>query len=181
MKAPADPDGGGGEIVHAKPDKAEKAEKVDYATPAKADRDRAGFFTVYKKGQGYWTRVGTAAGAALLILLTAYQIYVYLPTWISSDRGRDIAIGVAAAFVVGLGLLAWRLMNKPSNADFLIATDSEMKKVNWTSRRELIGSTRIVIVFMFMIALFLFVIDLVFWTLFYVINVLKVPPPIFPK
>src|SRR3712207_7866772 len=44
------------------------------------------------------------------------------------------------------------LMNKPANVDFLIATDSEMKKVNWTSRRELIGSTKVVIVFMFLIA-----------------------------
>ena len=43
-------------------------------------------------------------------------------------------------------------MNKPTNVDFLIATDSEMKKVNWTSRKELIGSTKVVIVFMFLIA-----------------------------
>ena len=49
-------------------------------------------------------------------------------------------------------------MNKPSNVDFLIATDSEMKKVNWTSRKELIGSTKVVIIFMFLIALFLFVV-----------------------
>ena len=43
-------------------------------------------------------------------------------------------------------------MNKPTNVDFLIATDSEMKKVNWTSRKELIGSTKVVIIFMFLIA-----------------------------
>ena len=43
-------------------------------------------------------------------------------------------------------------MNKPANVDFLIATDSEMKKVNWTSRKELIGSTKVVILFMFLIA-----------------------------
>src|SRR5258708_2836147 len=28
-----------------------------------ARRDRGGFFTIYKKGQGYWTRIGTVAGA----------------------------------------------------------------------------------------------------------------------
>ena len=153
------------------------------APQPKPDRTGGGgFFTVYKKGQGYWTRMGTAAGAALLILLTAYQIYIYLPTWIDNPaRAKDIAIGVAVAFTVVLGVLAWRLMNKPSNADFLIATDSEMKKVNWTSRRELIGSTKVVVFFMFLIALFLFVVDLVFWSLFYFINVLKVKPPIFPQ
>ena len=46
-------------------------------------------------------------------------------------------------------------MNKPSNVDFLVATDREMKKVNWTSRKDLIGSTKVVIVFMFLIALIL--------------------------
>ena len=152
--------------------------------PQAPKQDRAGggggFFTIYKKGQGYWTRMGTAAAAALLILLTAYQIYTYLPLWFQ-NRGQEIALGAAAGFAVAAGLLAWRLMNKPGNVDFLVATDSEMKKVNWTSRRELVGSTKVVVVFMFLIALFLFVVDLIFWTLFYVINVLKVPPPIFPK
>jgi preprotein translocase SecE subunit len=63
---------------------------------------------------------------------------------------------VASFFVVGFAALAWWLMNKQDNVDFLIATDSEMKKVNWTSRKELIGSTKVVIVFMFLIAMFLF-------------------------
>jgi len=75
-----------------------------------------------------------------------------------------------------MSLLSWYLMNKPSNADFLIATDSEMKKVNWTSRKELIGSTKVVILFMFLIAILLFVIDILFGYLFYGITVLKSPP-----
>jgi preprotein translocase SecE subunit len=58
-------------------------------------------------------------------------------------------------------------MNKPSNADFLIATDSEMKKVNWTSRKELIGSTKVVIFFMVIIASVLFVIDVLMGYVFY--------------
>jgi preprotein translocase SecE subunit len=66
-------------------------------------------------------------------------------------------------------------MNKPGNVDFLIATDSEMKKVNWTSKRELIGSTKVVILFMFAIAIILFVLDLLFNTVFYSIRVLNIP------
>ena len=34
-----------------------------------------GFFTIYKRGQGYWTRMGTAIGAALIALLFAEFIY----------------------------------------------------------------------------------------------------------
>ena len=51
-----------------------------------------------------------------------------------------------------------------------------MKKVNWTSRRELIGSTKVVIIFMFLIAFLLFAFDIVFGYLFYFLNVLKSKP-----
>jgi preprotein translocase subunit SecE len=78
--------------------------------------------------------------------------------------------------VLVLGIIAWRLMNKPRNVDFLIATDVEMKKVNWTSRRELFGSTRIVITFLFMIALILFLIDIGTGTFFQLIGLLKFGP-----
>jgi len=68
------------------------------------------------------------------------------------------------------------MMNKPTNADFLIATDSEMKKVNWTSKKELIGSTKVVIIFMFLIAFLLFAFDIVFGYIFYWLDVLKSSP-----
>ena len=89
---------------------------------------------------------------------------------------RDTSVGICAAFLLGFGLLTFWLMNKPSNADFLIATDSEMKKVNWTSRKELIGSTKVVIIFMFLIAFMLFAFDIIFGYLFYGLNVLKSKP-----
>ena len=72
-------------------------------------------------------------------------------------------------------LLVWHLTNKPSNVDFLVATDSEMKKVNWTSRKELIGSTKVVIFFMFLIAVILFLLDRIIGALMYLIGVLKNP------
>ena len=142
-----------------------------------------GFFTIYKKSQGYWTRMGTAIAAALLGVLTAYHLYAWLPALIhlgstpeAQARARHIALFVAVTFFALFAALIWRVTNKPSNVDFLIATDSEMKKVNWTSRKELIGSTKVVIVFMFLIAAFLFVVDVIFGYLFYVIGVLKNSP-----
>ena len=155
----------------------------DYAGPATARPSRPGFFTIHKKGQGYWTRMGTAAAAALLAALTAYNLYVYLPVLINfgttveaQARARNIATGVAIGFFAAFAVFAWRMMNKPSNVDFLIATDSEMKKVNWTSRKDLIGSTKVVIVFMFLIALILFLVDIVFSYFFYLIGVLRHSP-----
>jgi preprotein translocase SecE subunit len=146
--------------------------KPDYAPGRPAG---PGFFTIYKKGQGYWTRMGTALGALLLIGLTAYHIYLNRP-YLGMGNRPQLAMGIAAAlFAVG-SFFAWRAMNKPSNVDFLIATDSEMKKVNWTSRKDLIGSTKVVIVFMFLIAAILFIVDIVFSYFFFLIGVLKHSP-----
>ena len=145
--------------------------------------EKAGFFTIYKKGQGYWTRMGTVFGAALIGLLAANFLYQYAPVWlgptgagIEQAKATQWGIGIAAAFLAVFALLMFWLMNKPDNADFLIATDSEMKKVNWTSKRELIGSTKVVIIFMFLIAGILFVIDVLFGYLFQFIGVLKAGP-----
>ena len=149
--------------------------------PERAGQAKPGFFAIYKKGQGYWTRMGTAFGAALLAGLTAYNIYIYLPLLINLGAGaeareRQVALAAAVAFLAAFSFFAWRMMNKPSNVDFLIATDSEMKKVNWTSRKDLIGSTKVVIVFMFLIALILFLVDIIFSYFFYLIGVLKQSP-----
>ncbi len=160
--------------------------------PSRAEAASGGFFTIYKSGQGYWTRLGTGIGGGLILVLVLHFLYTTLPPWIqpsltpanatndqiaqATATARKITIGICAVSGIGLGILGWWLMNKPSNADFLIATDSEMKKVNWTSRKDLIGSTKVVILFMFMIAAFLFLVDVLFGYLFYFIRVLKTPP-----
>ena len=156
---------------------AEPVAPVSYAGPSVKGSSKPGFFAIYKKGQGYWTRMGTAIGAALLGLLLVGQIYYRVPAFMRGDahRASKIALLVAALFAIAYVLLVWWLMNKPGNVDFLIATDSEMKKVNWTSRRELIGSTKVVIGFMFAIAVCLFALDLFFNTVFYYLHILHDP------
>ena len=83
---------------------------------------------------------------------------------------------ITGSFVLLSAGFAWYYLNKPKVVDFFIATESEMKKVNWTSRREIIGSTKVVIIFMFLIAFFLFFVDLFFAYLFYLIKVLHKAP-----
>jgi preprotein translocase SecE subunit len=140
---------------------------------------QGGFFTIYKRGQGYWTRMGTALAAALISLLTAHFVYgrmIALKALYGWKIGTVTMIAVSAAVFAALMLWAWRLMNRPGNVDFLVATDSEMKKVNWTTRKELIGSTKVVCFFVILIAAILFALDLIFGYLFYAIRVLEVPP-----
>jgi preprotein translocase subunit SecE len=140
-------------------------------------RDRAGFFTIYKSGQGYWTRMGTAGGAALILIATSVWLYQNLPVW--SDYLRDhrsVLIGALVGFIAAFAILVHWTMNRPIAADFLIATDSEMKKVNWTTKADLIGSTKVVILFTLAVTLLLFVVDLLFGYLFYFLGVLKTRP-----
>jgi preprotein translocase SecE subunit len=137
------------------------------------------FFTIYKKGQGYWTRIGTVAGASLLALLTAQFLYTRGRTWFTNANGRanmPVVMGMVVGFLVVFAVIVWRIINKPTVVDFLIATDSEMKKVNWTTRAELIGSTKVVIFFMILIGILLFFFDTVFGYFFYLVKVLQFGP-----
>jgi preprotein translocase SecE subunit len=128
--------------------------------------------------------MGTVIAAALIILMTADFLYsqmINVPYGKAANGdllyiSKKIAIGVAVGFIVAACFVVWRLMNKPSHADFLIATDSEMKKVNWTTRKELIGSTKVVVVFVIIIALILFGLDVVFGYFFQMIKVLEFGP-----
>jgi preprotein translocase SecE subunit len=152
--------------------------------PAPKSASTGGFFHIYKSGQGYWTRMGSAAGALLIILLVCHFFWDQVRPrfdYLMAKEHAGLSLAIVGILFVGLSALTYWLLNMPYNADFLIATDSEMKKVNWTSRKELIGSTKVVIVFMLVIALFLFVCDLLFHTLFYLMGVLKAPPPFWPK
>jgi preprotein translocase SecE subunit len=153
------------------------------ATPRPPSR-RGGFFSIYKKGQGYWTRMGTAISAAILALLTGDFVYTQMNAipYSKDAHGdplyipRQIAAAVAVFIFAAIIFFAWRLMNKPSHVDFLIATDSEMKKVNWTTRAELMGSTKVVIFFVLLISLILFTLDVIFGYFFQLIKVLEFGP-----
>lgn len=57
---------------------------------------------------------------------------------------------------------AWRVVNYPPFADFLIATEAEMNKVSWTPRKALMRDTVVVLCTVFIIATFIFVVD-IFW------------------
>lgn len=145
-----------------------------------------GWFHLYKPGQGYWTRMGTAGGAVLLIALLARFIFISMSTrtkldWqvvngIEKQDFPTIKLIITGAFCAISAGFSWYYLNKPQVVDFFIATESEMKKVNWTSTKEIVGSTKVVIAFMFITAIFLFLVDLFFAWLFYLIKVLHKAP-----
>lgn len=52
--------------------------------------------------------------------------------------------------------LAWRVVNMPAFADFLIATEAELNKVSWTSQKRLFQDTVVVLVTVVLMSVFLF-------------------------
>jgi hypothetical protein len=119
------------------PDKDDGESKALVQSPSNRNTKPA-FFTIYKKGQGKWTRLGTVFVAGLLGILTAFNLYQYiLPYLPVSENGNHKVLQILLAgcigFLIVFGLLTFWITNKPGNVDFLIATDSEMKKVNWTT------------------------------------------------
>ncbi len=82
--------------------------------------------------------------------------------------------GIAAALLIltAFGVF-WFVGFGRKPVDFLVATDGEMKKVHWTTAREVRGSTIVVIVAAFMIAGILYGIDQIFASIFRMIGVLE--------
>jgi preprotein translocase subunit SecE len=73
-------------------------------------------------------------------------------------------IVVIALFILG-AFAIFRVDNNPRNADFLIETESELKKVNWSSKEEVIGSTKVVILISVIFLVFMFALDTVYLTI----------------
>jgi len=127
-------------------------------------------FEIYKRGQGKNTRLCSGFGAAIIAGLGCFQLYVKLEPiswWGLSRRGALwVATMVPVGLFVVLGLLIFWLMNKSTIADFMIAAEGEMKKVSWSSRKEIAVSTFIVIVVVILVAMLLGVTDLSFQMFF---------------
>ena len=125
--------------------------------------------SIYKRGQGKYTRLCSAFAAAILAGLGCSQLYKKLEI-VEWGLSRKAALWVATMVPLGLfavfALLIFWLINKASVADFMIAAEGEMKKVSWSSKQEIAVSTFIVIVFVIMMATLLGTTDLGFKTFF---------------
>ena len=131
---------------------------------------------IYKYGQGYWTRVGTVIGLGLLAVAGGTWVHDNLAgaAWVTRV-GNPIYIswGAALAFCALCAVGIWWITARNAGAiDFFCATEAEMKKMNWSTKRELFGSTAVVILLSLLLALLCFIFDRVFFLLFVQLKVL---------
>lgn len=132
----------------------------------------SGFFaelfhvSLYKRTQGRVARQVTFAAIAICFGMAAWRMTQ------ASPFGYDKWLAGSAKFLIpGLLLalgcwLAYRLVNMPKFADFLIAVEAEMNKVSWPSRAELVRSSMVVIFVIFIMAALLFAYDMIWLQLF---------------
>jgi len=121
---------------------------------------------IYKRGQGKYTRIVTAVSIFGLSVIGAVALSGQLSAFELGGARTYVQFGIPTLLVMLMGLFSFWLVNRPRTADFLIATESEMKKVSWSSRKEIIGSTKVVIVTTLILAMIIFGVDLLFVVLF---------------
>jgi preprotein translocase SecE subunit len=138
--------------------------------------------STFKPNQGLRVRRGTVVA---LLVLVACGFFTMLGhntfgrgDWIMDMPGDptryvpillNVHYTMPLILVVVLGWFSWRVVNWPVFADFLIATEAEMNKVSWTTRKRLWQDTIVVLVTVILLTVFLFVVD-VLW-----IKVLSAP------
>ena len=113
---------------------------------------------IYKRGQGKNSRLWTAITLMAIVAIGCWKLHQKLQVqdnpWVHT---------LVPAVVCGLfaALIYW-LSNKPTIADFLIAAEGEIKKVSWSSRKEIMNSTLIVISVVAIMATGLGLVDIAF-------------------
>ena len=124
---------------------------------------------VYKRSQGRIVRQVTFAALALTVIIGLWRLTLML-------RGYQtfpllVTYGIPAALaMVGLWA-AYRIVNWPQFADFLIAVEAEMNKVSWPSRSELFRSSIVVLLMIFALAFLLWVFDYIWVFIFRLIGI----------
>jgi len=121
---------------------------------------------LYKRSQGRFARQVTFAVLAVIVALGAWRLNLWLGGRATAETARQIE------YIVPLGILAFgwwaafRLVQLPKFADFLISVEGEMNKVTWPKQGELFRASIVVMVVIFLLAALLFFYDLIWKSVF---------------
>jgi len=118
---------------------------------------------LYKRNLGRITRQATFGTLLFGIAFACWRLSQEIGGWtILGTHARAVEIGIPLALFAAGTWIAYRLVNLPRFADFLIAVEAEMAKVSWPTRSELVRSSIVVIVVILGLAVVLFGYD-AFW------------------
>lgn len=121
-------------------------------------------FRLYKPKQGRHARQVTLIAIGVVLAVGAWA----LKNWLEAESyGPAAVIGLPLAVLAATGWAAFRLIQLPQFAEFLIAVEAEMGKVSWPTQSELFKASAVVIFVIFGLAALLFVYD---WLLQYALK-----------
>ncbi len=126
-------------------------------------------FGLYKPSQGRMVRQATFIGVCLVLAFGCFSLSVGL----LGGYEQPVRVGVPLGVWVVLAWVAFRVVNVPRFADFLISVESELEKVVWPGRKQVLQSTIVVIVTMLFLGVFLFGVDMVWRWFFSLINFIE--------
>ena len=124
---------------------------------------------LYKRNQGRIVRQATAITVGVVAFIGCYV----LSQGRLSEADDAWRYGVPAVLLALGCWFAYRLVNYPRFADFLISVEAEMAKVSWPTWPEVVRASLVVIGIMFLLAAMLFLYDIVWSRIFTWLGVLR--------
>ena len=112
-------------------------------------------FNLYKRSQGRIARQTTFAALAIIVGLGCWSLSEFY-----GGHSPAARYGVPLVVLAAVLWAAFRVVQMPNFADFLIAVEGEMNKVSWPSRGELFRASIVVMVVIFVLAGLLFLFDM---------------------
>ena len=128
---------------------------------------------LYKEGHGVLVRRVAFVAVAALVLwggLTVYDWFQF--DLVREHRMSDYQIPVIRQYLDPAFFLCWilvaagwvfsyRFLNQERQADFLIETDTEVRKVTWPTWKDAINSSLVVLVFVVVVTFYILACDFV--------------------
>ena len=120
---------------------------------------------IYKEGQGKWGRVLVVSAIALGAVYAVVSLHDTLPSYERFTLpilkwSFDYRFLIEGPILIGALAFAVWLFNHPPAADFLIDTETELRKVTWPSRKEEVNNSIVVVVTVVIIGVFILTWDL---------------------
>jgi preprotein translocase SecE subunit len=112
----------------------------------------------------------------VLTLYGSHALWDWLPKGAQDFWGKHLfdlgdeqftinpAVTLALSIAIGSLFGVFKLVNYPRFVDFLIDTESELKKVSWASRRQVISESIVVLSTVIIIGVYVFLVDMLLQT-----------------
>lgn len=129
-------------------------------------------FRLYKNSQGRLVRRLTMLGVFAVFASGAYKFFHLAFGSIPFLQAIEVRGAIAGLICLFGAWIAFRLVNWPTFADFLVSVEAEMVKVSWPGKAELYSSTIVVLVMFFILSAMILVFDTAWIWFFRFLNVM---------